>query len=165
MIEGSVSLNKKFDDIKQISSTNPVSKAISFVQEAAKLGCPANNGELRNSIFTDVTQDEGGTRGICYTNVAYGPYVEFGTGPKGQADHDGISPNVPVAYTQSQWWIHESQIDKKTAEKYHFFAIETKDGVFYQCTGQPAHPFMYPALKDHIEDVIEIISGEVLKQI
>lgn len=93
--------------------------------------------------------------GTCWTNRAYAPYVEFGTGPKGQADHAGISPEVTPVYTQAPWWIHESQIDRRTAEKYRWFYIDTPQGRFYQCTGQPAHPFLYPALHDNEDKILK----------
>lgn len=165
MIERLASLNKKIDAMKRIDLEKPVGKAIGLVQETAKSGCPFGDGELKSKIFTDIKLEEEDVLGICYTDVAHRMYVEFGTGPKGQANHAGTSPNVAVAYSQSPWWIHESQIDKETAEKYHFFSIETPDGVFYQSAGQPAQPFMYPALKDHIDDVVEIISKEIKKQL
>lgn len=158
-------LEHKLDNLSKLELKTGVGKGIQFVQSAAKAGCPTNNSELRESIFTDVQEREDWVTGICYTNKEYGPYVEFGTGPKGQAKHDGISPNVAVAYTQSSWWIHESQIDAAIAEKYHFFSIDTPDGKFYQCTGQPAQPFMYPALKNNEEDVVDIIAESLKKQI
>ena len=87
------------------------------------------------------------------------PYVEFGTGPKGQADHAGISPDVTPVYSQSPWWIHESQVDRTIAERYRWFYIDTPQGRFYQCTGQPAHPFMYPALHDNEDKIMENMSA------
>ena len=80
--------------------------------------------------------------GTVYTNKAYAMYVEMGTGPKGAANHAGISPVASPAYTMSPWWIHESQVDKEAAEEYHWFYLDTPDGRFYQCTGQSAQPFM-----------------------
>ena len=85
----------------------------------------------------------------------YAPYLEFGTGPKGQENHAGISPEITPAYTQNPWWIHESQVDRRVAEKYHWFYLDTPDGRFYLCTGQPAYPFMYPALKDSQDQILE----------
>lgn len=80
--------------------------------------------------------------------------MEFGTGPRGREDHAGISPNVSPSYTQKPWWIHESQIDARTAEKYGWFHIDTPEGRFYQCSGQAAQPFMYPALKNNEQKII-----------
>lgn len=127
--------------------------------------CPVDHGELRGSIRTQVLEQDGRTLGVVYTNKSYAPYVEFGTGPKGQANHAGISPAVTPAYAQSPWWIHESQIDKEAAEKYHWFFIETEDGRFYQCTGQPAQPFMYPALKNNEERVTRNVSNYLAREV
>lgn len=135
------------------------------VQATAKLLCGVNHGELRNSIKTKVETEEGKITGIVYTNKAYAPYVEFGTGPVGQANHAGISPEVTPAYSQGPWWIHESQIDTADAERYHFFKIETPDGVFYQTHGQPAQPFLYPALKANEENIQRGFNEDLRRQI
>ena len=106
--------------------------------------------------------------GICYTDKKYGPYVEFGTGLKGQANHEGISPDATPVYTQSPWWIHEgsgwNEVDRETAEKCGWFYIDTPEGRFYQCTGQAAQPFMYPALKNNEKQIEQVIREELRKQ-
>lgn len=152
------------DAIKRISYADlriGISKGILLVQESAKTACRSQTGELRGSIYTHVEGNGDVIRGTCFTNKKYATYVEFGTGPTGQANHTGISPDVAVAYSQSPWWIHEgsgeNEIDRETAEFYHFPCIETPQGRFYQCTGQPAKPFMYPALKNNEEKIIQII--------
>lgn len=165
MIEGMDHLIKRIEKYENLSIEKPVGKAINYVQSAAKAGCPVHDGELRESIFTATEQRGDAVYGICYTNKQYAPYVEMGTGPKGQANHNGISPNVAVAYSQSPWWIHESQIDKSIAEKYHWFYIDTPEGRFYQCTGQSARPFMYPALKDNEKEVTQIIAEDIRRQL
>lgn len=165
MIDGMDRLMKRLEKLDNLSMVRPVGKAISYVQSAAKANCPVHDGELRESIFATTEQRGDDVQGICYTNKAYGPYVEMGTGPKGQKNHSGISPNVAVSYSQSPWWIHESQIDKSIAEKYHWFSINTPEGKFYQCTGQAAHPFMYPALKDNEQAAVEIIGTEIRSQL
>lgn len=165
MIDGIDELLARINKLEHISMLRPVGKAISFVQEQAKAGCLSASGELRESIFVAIKQQETNVTGTCYSNKKYAPYVELGTGPKGQEQHESISPNITVSYSQSPWWIHESQIDKELAEKYHWFFIDTEDGRFYQCTGQPARPFMYPALKDHEDDVTEIIYNDIREQL
>lgn len=161
MIDGMDHLLKRIEKYERIPIKTYVGEAISHVQNAAKANCPAHDGELRESIMTSTFTRDDVIYGVCYTNKEYAPYVEMGTGPKGQKNHSGISPNVAVAYAQSPWWIHESQIDKSIAEKYHWFSIDTPEGKFYQCTGQAAHPFMYPALKDNKEDVTQIIAEDI----
>lgn len=166
MIVGFKSLEKKFDNLSDVNLKKPVGQAISMVQGAAKEKCRSVSGELRSSIYTSVAEvGDGVVRGTCYTNKEYAPYVEFGTGQKGQANHNGISPDVAVAYSQSPWWIHESQIDKEMAERYHFFYIDTPNGRFYQSSGQPAQPFMYPALKDNEDDATDIMAKAIRRQL
>lgn len=159
MSEVIIGLNSFLARLERLEATDlvePTKKAISLVQEKAKTNVIVHNGELRNSIYTDIEQNEDSVIGTCYTNKAYAPFIEFGTGPKGQANHKDISPDVAVTYTQSPWWIHESQLDEGVAERYHWECIETKQGKFYKCTGQPARPFMYPALKDNKDNISDI---------
>lgn len=131
---------------------------IKVVQADAKRLAPGNNGELRNSIKTRVKMDGDKVIGEVYTNLHYAPYVEFGTGPKGQASHSGISPEVSVSYRSSPWYVHEDQIN---VGPYNFQKI----GEFYKMYGQPAQPYLYPALRDNQERVSKNISNYVLRKI
>lgn len=158
-------LNKLMGPVIEQHMEKAVGNQIKMVQAEAKLGCPVNDGELRNSIRTKVEKRDDYIMGTCYTNKEYGPFVEFGTGPKGEKDHAGVSPHVLPSYSQNPWWIHESQIDKDTAEKYHWFKIETPKGIFYQCMGQPAQPFMYPALKNNEKRATKNIGSYLSKKI
>lgn len=168
-IKGLDKLIRKYNSLSNGVTGTGMEKAVGasmkIVQAEAKLMCPANDGELRQSIKTSVELREDKVIGTAYTNKKYAPYVEFGTGPKGEADHAGISPNVSPAYTQSPWWIHESQIEKETAEKYHWFYIDTPEGRFYQTSGQAAQPFMYPALKNNEDRVTHNIKNSLSKKI
>ena len=139
--------------------------AVKRVQGEAKLLCSVNHGELKNSIKTSVENRGDAIVGNVYVNKAYAAYVEFGTGPVGERNHSGIAPTVTPAYSQKPWWIHESQIDQQDAEKYHFFKLETKKGVFYQTSGQPAEPFMYPALKNNEERVSRNMANYLSREI
>lgn len=132
--------------------------AIKVVQADAKRLAPGNNGELRNSIKTRVKMDGDKVIGEVYTNLHYAPYVEFGTGPKGQSSHSGISPEVSVSYRSSPWYVHEDQIN---VGPYHFQKI----GEFYKMYGQPAQPYLYPALRDNQERVSKNISNYVRRKI
>ncbi|SHK33672.1 HK97-gp10 family putative phage morphogenesis protein [Hespellia stercorisuis] len=176
MIIGEKELNAEFAKLSEYEMKDAISDAISFVQEAAKGECPKVYGDLRESIATDVERKGDYVVGTCYTNKEYGIYVEFGTGPKGQENHAGISPDVAVAYTQSPWWIPEGsqngEIDREIADMYHMPRYTHKlDGyleyekTFRYTEGQPAHPFMYPALADHVDDVLDIIRKDVKKKL
>lgn len=168
-IEGLDRLMRKFGQLGESVANQSMVKAVGastkMVQGEAKLLCPVNDGELRNSIRINTEEMDGKVIGSIYTNKKHGTYVEFGTGPRGEADHGGISPLVAPVYSQSPWWIHESQIDKETAEGYQMFALETEDGIFYQSSGQPAQPFLYPALKNNEERATRNISNYIAREI
>lgn len=162
---GDKELEKNFRGLSHIDIEKAVDKAIHNVRQQAVLFCPKDMGELQQSIYVDVYNRGGIVTGVCYTNKAYAMYVEFGTGPRGQRNHEGISPDVNVSYTQSPWWIHESMIDRRVAEKYRWTHIDTKGGRFYQCTGQAAHPFMYPALKNNKHRLMEGIRSDFIASV
>lgn len=168
-VKGLDKLMQKYGRLAEAAAGDAMKKAVGasakMIQAEAKLLCPVDHGELRGSIRTQVMEQDGRTMGAVYTNKAYAQYVEFGTGPKGEANHSGISPQVTPTYSRSPWWIHESQIDKEAAEKYHWFFIETEQGRFYQCTGQPAQPFLYPALKNNEERAVRNISDYLEREI
>lgn len=146
----------------QDSLVKGISNATKMVQANAKMLASTETGNLKNRIFAKTEKIGTGARGVVYTNEEYGPYVELGTGPKGAQEHSGISPNVTPSYVNSPWWIHESQIDIDLAEKYNWFSIDTKDGKFYQCTGQPAQPFLYPAFANNKEKIEHLIKLETM---
>lgn len=158
-------LDKKLKQLAEIDMKRAVGEVIQIVRLVATLNCPIDTGELQQDIAADVEGDSIRAIGTCWTNKAYAPYVEFGTGPKGQADHAGISPDVTPVYTQSPWWIHESQVDRRVAEKYRWFYIDAPEGRFYQCTGQPAHPFMYPALHDNEDKILSNMTASFRAEI
>ena len=128
------------------------------VQAEAKLRAPANEGELRNSIRVRLKINGNKISSEIFTNSDHGAYVELGTGPKGQANHSGISPEVSVSYRSTPWYVHEDQIN---VGPYHF----AKRGEFYKMYGQPAQPYLYPALKDNQERVSRSISKYVSRKI
>ena len=129
-----------------------------IVQPEAKLRAPANEGELRNSIRVRLKVNGNKISSEIFTNSDHGSYVELGTGPKGQASHSGISPEVSVSYRSSPWYVHEDQID---VGPYHF----QKMGEFYKMYGQPAQPYLYPALKDNHDRISRSISKYISRKL
>lgn len=170
MIVGQADLEKILDNMTeggQDALKRGIERATKLVQDVAKGLAPVHDGVLQGKILRDVEVKDGKVIGTVFTDgsVPYAVYVEFGTGPRGMSDHEGISPDVSVSYTAEPWWIHESQLAPGTGEYYHWPYIETKDGKFYKCSGQAAQPFMYPALKDNEEMIAQIIAGEMRKDI
>ena len=141
-------------------ATKNLPDAGNVVLNAAKMMCSGfirTTGQLRGSLDMTITNNFKGQTAHVGTNKQYAMYVEFGTGQKGAANHSGTSPDITPVYTLEPWWIHESMIDPQAAAVYHWAHIDTEQGRFYKVTGQPAHPFLYPALKDNEDTVIEIL--------
>lgn len=68
-----------------------IHQATKLVQGDAKALCPVgDSGHLRNSIQVETEERDGNIVGKVSTNVYYAPYVEFGTGQRGEA-----SPSPP----------------------------------------------------------------------
>lgn len=164
-VKGFDEVAKALYEVSELDTRQAVGEAIQFVRSAAVENCHADTGELRQSIFAEVTEQEDTVTGTCWTNKVYAPYLEFGTGPKGQEKHAGISSEVTPVYTQQPWWIHESQVDRRVAEKYRWPCIDTPDGRFYKCSGNPAYPFLYPAMKDNEEQILKILGGNLVSDL
>lgn len=108
-----------------------------LVRAEAAANCPVDTGKLRQSI---VVEDAGGNAVLVGTNVEYGIYVEFGTGSKGD-------PAVP--HTSKSGWVY----------------YNTKTDSFVYTTGQPAQPFLVPALFNQKDAVIEAVKAGILEGI
>lgn len=144
-----------------VNDTAYLQQALAIVWNAAIGKARARDGELKQSIGVSVGKSEDGLTGHVGTNLEYAMYVEFGTGPRGAADHSGVSPDFAVAYKTSPWYIHASQLYKaeETAERYHWQKYEVDGEVFYRTYGSAAHPFLYPALKDNEQVVADTLAG------
>ena len=169
MILGIKELEAELDKMAKVNLRKGIESGIALVQEAAKSNCDGfrqPTGELRESIYTDVEENGDAVTGTCFTNKEYAPYVEFGTGPAGQEKHDGISPEVPVAYSQEGWMMPGTAMPPEKAAAYGLGIAKSGDNIIgYYTNGQPAKPFMYPALKDHEKDVEEIIAEKIKEQL
>lgn len=84
-----------------------VSKAALLVQGSAKNKAPVDSGALRQSIRADKAkiQRENVTATVS-TNLEYAPYVEFGTGSRGQSTN--TNTEVEVSY-RSDWRGNKAQ--------------------------------------------------------
>lgn len=145
----------------ELGKAEGLKDATQFVRSAAAHAVPRFTGYLRSNIFQDVEVGKNVAVGTVYTNISYAKYVEFGTGPIGANNHEGISPEVTPAYRMTPWIIPESEIDVGVAEHYGWEPVETSKGRGYSCLGQPAKPFMYPALKDHEDEVLRRINDDI----
>lgn len=92
---------------------------------------PVDTGNLRNSITHQVSED--GLEVYIGTNVEYAPYAELGTGI--YAEGGGGRPTP---------WVYQ---DEK--------------GQWHWTRGNPAQPFLKPAVADHAQTYRNIIEDEL----
>ena len=161
-IKGIDSLLLKLNEVKKVHLVDSVRKATVLVHGQAVSSAPANDGGLRGSIRMDYKEFTDKVQGRVYTNLEYAPYVEFGTGIKGDGTYPYKIKGVNLTYASSPWFIPSSEISKKTAEKYHFKKIHGKDGnLYYMTYGQAAQPFMYPAIKNNRKQIETILMNGI----
>lgn len=163
-VKGVDKLMKQFNKLGNINPVveKAIQKECLRVQRSAVMLCPANNGELRQSIKVKVDAQASKVTGTVYTNKEYASYVEFGTGPIGEEKHQGISPDISPVYSQNGWWFQGDDIKPQDARKYYWIKSEGAKGTFYYTKGQPAQPFLYPALKKN-ENIITMNLGAALQ--
>lgn len=119
-----------------------------MVVQAKELVPPTKHstGQLRNSIGARAEVQGAFVVGNFFAAAEHALYVEYGTGPKGEEDHAGINPNDNPTYTLHGWTYKDP-----------------RSGEFYYTTGQPARPYMYPALKANEDKLSPAVRDAILK--
>lgn len=168
---GSTELIAKLEKMNpkvEVAITRQMNRECVAIQSIARANTIVNNGELRRSIRTTVEKTSNKITGKVFTTAPYAMYVEFGTGPKGEAEHGGISPHVMPTYISDPWFIHQSMIDPKDALRYGWKEWKIGGEIFYRTYGQVAQPFLYPAYKtkekqakENINKAIKVALAEV----
>lgn len=86
----------KINNLENVLNVGEVmEEACLLVENTAKMYCPVDTGQLRNSITHIVTDNVG----YIGTNVKYAPYVEFGTGIWAK---DGNGRQTPWSYQDAK---------------------------------------------------------------
>lgn len=170
-VKGYAELKLSLDKIsKEVADPKFLDNAGQFVRSQAVLFAPkGTTGYLQQNIFYETEESGDGLVGHVYTDVEYSTFVEMGTGLKGAASHDGISPQANPTYRMTPWMIPVDAVDDAIAEMYHWKKIYGKGGdnesgdnvIGYLCYGQPAQPFMYPALHENEDVVTDMLDGKL----
>lgn len=124
---------KNADSLKFVDEADIVrglKKACALVERSAKENAPKGTGELRRSITSEITREDGELVGIIFTPLEYAPYVEYGTGLF--AENGNGRKDVPWHYQDDQ-------------------------GEWHTTSGQHPHPFMRPAFNQNREEIMRII--------
>ncbi len=159
-------LSRMDTEIQNDIMLKAIKRADDQIQKRARILVPYNSKALQRSIKTN--EEMKGTKiiGSVYTNLDYAIYPEVGTGPVGQKNHDGISPAISPRYTQKGWMIPTREISSEEAEMYHLKPI-MKNGkiIGYYTIGQPAKPYLYPAIKDQEKGLQKMVGKYITKRL
>lgn len=144
-IKGIDSLTQRFNKIANMELRDTVNKATQLVHGQAKSLVPPNGtGFLRESIHMQVKSTGKELQGRVYTNTEYAPYVEFGTGIKGNGTYPYEVEGLSLEYKDKGWAYYDK--DK---------------GEWIYTKGQKAQPYMYPALNMHKKNIKTILKQGV----
>lgn len=137
-------LLSKLKNMADMDLKSTMVQATKVVHAQAKLLAPVDTGNLAGSIHMKVQEKGKKVEGKVYTNVQYAPYVEFGTGSKGNGTYPYTIKGISLAYRNTTW-------------------VYTPDGgeTFYRTRGQRAQPYMYPALKRNEKYIKKIFKNGV----
>lgn len=139
-------LNKLGGNVEE-TLYNSVAKQTKFVQGVAKELCPVDTGGLRERIKENTRKNKNEIVGTVHTNVEYAPYVEFGTGKVGETTPVADKYPGELSYKQDKWKVNIPDVGPRWIE------------------GQPAQPFLYPALKNNEDKILENIKSDVKEAI
>lgn len=137
-----------------------------LVQKQARLLVNSKSGNLSRMIKEKTVSDKNGASSTVYTKLDYGIFYELGTGPNGQKDHQGISPNINPKYSQTGWMIPGDAMTVEEAEAYGLGIVERNgEAIGYLTNGMPARPYLYPAVHDQEKDITKEINKYIRKEI
>lgn len=121
--------------------------ATALVHGQAKALAPVDTGNLAGSIHMKVTKRGNNWEGRVYTNLQYAPFVEFGTGIKGDGTYPYKVKGLNLTYRDTPW------------------VYTTDNENFYYTKGQVAQPYMYPALEQNKKNIRNIFKQKVKEQL
>lgn len=142
-------LLKRLKKVGNMDLKPVITECTLLVEAQAKLLCPVDKGDLRGSIHPEVKEVGKTVYGRVYTSKEYAPYVEFGTGPRGNGTYPYKIKGFTLKYRDTKWCYSSTDEDGNT--------------IFIWTKGQKAQPFMFPALemnKKHIQKKIDDAMSE-----
>ena len=137
-------LIQRLNNIAGMDLKSIMVKATNVVHAQAKNLAPVDTGNLAGSIHQEVNVKGENLEGRVFTNVQYAPYVEFGTGIKGNGSYPYDIEGIDLEYRDTPW------------------VYTPDDGeTYYRTEGQVAQPFMYPALKENEKYIKDLFKNGV----
>lgn len=172
-IKGMDSLNRKLGILPKLTRAAAYS-ATAELTETVKGYAEANlqssvkhaSGELSGSIKNEIETDaQNKIIGRVWTDKKQGIFREFGTGPVGEKSAKDLPTGVTPVYTQKPWFFPVSSISTDLTELYGMLKLTINNVEFYKTSGQPARPWLYPALKKAPKLAPEIYAEHVQKKL
>lgn len=116
----------------------------------AKQNAHVITGNMRNSIVPIspkgfIVDSDGAIVMGARATASYSIFEEYGVGPKG----DKAIPHT----SKTRWWYYDKTVVNEDGSV----------GAFKMGVTREAHPFLRPALKDHIGEYKQIIKGDIDK--
>ncbi len=145
-IIGLDSLIQKLYKLESLDPYDVVKKVSLEVQARAKQKVHVDTGALKGSIRVDVKAKPNVVEGKVFTNLEYAPYVEFGTGAKGDGTYPYPLKDISLSYRQTPW------------------AFEKNDKLIFT-NGQVAQPFLYPAMLGTKKRIAKLVREEIKKEV
>jgi len=94
-------LIQRLNKMANMELEDTVKKATTLVHGQAKALAPVDTGNLAGSIRMEVKKKDQSIEGRVFTNVQYAPYVEFGTGVKGNGSYPYEVEGLKLTYHES----------------------------------------------------------------
>lgn len=161
-----------------------VQKGLLAVERDAKRNAPVDTGRLRSSITHDVSVKAGEVLGRVGTNVAYGAFVEYGTGQIGKMTASAKGVIAPSWYRYGAKMGHYVPLSKapdlirwlERKAKYRVVPVgQGRYDIYYKGTNTlvrratkwwrvsgAAQPFLTPAFVKHTPAIINEIKKAVV---
>ena len=119
--------------LQNLVSGGKLQNALAMAGEVVRADAVDNCPVDTGRLKNSITSTVEGDSAVIGTNVEYAQYVEFGTGAQGDKS---------VAHTTKKHWTYYS------------------GGRFYTTSGHAPQPFLVPALKNNIPQIIEAFKNE-----
>lgn len=133
-------LMQRLNKIANMELKETMTEATKLVHGQAKMLAPVDTGNLAESIHQEVTIKADNVEGRVYTNVEYAPYVEFGTGNKGNGSYPYDVDGLELSYKED-WRGMVAQPYMYPALKEHekyiksLFKKDVKANLYKSCKG------------------------------
>lgn len=154
-IKGMSSLNRKLGILPKLTNeaiynaTNEVTETVKgYAESNLQSSVKHASGELSGSVKSETEiEDQKKVVGRVWTDKKQGIFREFGTGPVGQKSTKDLPSGITPVYTQKPWFFPVASVSLDLTELYGMFKLTINNVEFYKTSGQPARPWLYPALK------------------